>query len=676
MPKQSIDKELSKLRDEIRAHDHRYYVLDDPVISDREYDALMRRLIDLESAHPELVTPDSPSQRVAGEPLPGFKSVRHKLPMLSLDNTYSAEELLEFDKRVRKGLGTDSYEYVVELKIDGLAIALVYEGGQFVRGATRGDGTTGDDVTTNLKTIRSIPLSLINPPPALRDIEVRGEVYLPRKEFERLNEEREEAGESLFANPRNAAAGSLKILDPRIVAQRNLAVFIYGTGETPRGFKDHYAAMLALKECSLKINEKIKLCNDIRAVIEHCNAWETKRDKLDYEIDGLVIKVNAFDQQRALGATTHSPRWAIAYKFPARQAATVIKEIEFGVGRTGVITPVAVLEPVFISGSTVSRATLHNEDDIKRKDIRVGDTVFIEKAGEVIPQVIKVVEEKRSRGTKPFEMPVKCPSCGGPAKRYEDEAAWRCENVSCPAQVKRRIEHFAARGAMDIEGLGAVMAETLVDAGLVKDYGDIYSLKGEDLVKLERVGVKSAQNLLDGVEQSKSNPFWKVVFALGIRRVGATVARQLTQRFPDMESLEKARGEDISTIFGLGEAVGASVEQFFANPANIKVLAKLKKAGVRMKAEESANVKQTFAGLTVVLTGGLENYSREQATELITLRGGRVAGSVSKKTSLVVAGSDAGSKLDKARTLGVKVIGEQEFEKMLVLAESRIQPNW
>jgi DNA ligase (NAD+) len=665
MPKQPIEKELAKLRDQIRAHDHRYYVLADPLISDREYDALMERLAELETAHPGLVTADSPSQRVAGSPLPGFAQVRHTVPMLSLDNTYSSDDLLEFDARVRKGLGTCPCEYVVELKIDGLAIALVYEDGRFARGVTRGDGTLGDDVTANIRTIRTVPLSLIGPPSGLRNIEVRGEVYLPRQEFERLNEEREEQGEALFANPRNAAAGSLKILDPRIVARRNLAVFIYGTGGAPPGLQGHYASLLALKDCGLPINGEITLCPDMRAVIEHCAAWETRRDKLDYEIDGMVVKVNSFAQQKRLGSTAHSPRWAIAYKFPARQATTVVKGIEFGVGRTGAITPVALLEPVFISGSTVSRATLHNEDDVKRKDIRVGDTVFIEKAGEVIPQVVKVVAEKRPGGTKPFEMPGTCPSCGGPVKRDEDGAAWRCENVSCPAQVKRRIEHFAARGAMDIEGLGSVMAETLVDAGLVRDYGDIYSLRAEDLVGLERVGAKSAHNLLDGIENSKSNPFWRVVFSLGIRHAGATVARLLARRFPDMASLETARCEDIAAIYGLGQAAGASVERFFANPANIKVLAKLKKAGVRMKAGETAAVKQTFAGMTVVLTGGLEKYSRQQAAELVAQRGGHVSGSVSKKTSLVVAGAEAGSKLDKARRLGVRVIGEQEFEKMI-----------
>lgn len=665
MAKQTAAKEIARLRDEIRSHDHRYYVLDDPVVSDREYDALMRRLLDLEAAHPELVTADSPTQRVAGRPLPGFAQVRHATPMLSLDNTYSAGELLEFDARVRKGLGTDDVAYVTELKIDGLAIALVYRDGRLALGATRGDGHTGDDVTANLRTVRSLPLVLIDPPPALRDIEVRGEAYLPRPEFRRLNEEREEQGEPLFANPRNAAAGSLKLLDPAVVARRNLAVFVYGTGGPLRGCDGHLAAMDALRACGLPVNPEIALCRGIREVIEHCAAWEGRRDGLDYETDGMVIKVDSFAQQHRLGATSHSPRWAIAYKFPPRQATTVVRGIEFGVGRTGAVTPVAILDPVSISGSTVSRATLHNEDDVRRKDIRVGDTVFIEKAGEVIPQVVKVVAEKRPKGARPFVMPAQCPSCGGPLLREEDAAAWRCGNVSCPAQVKRRIEHFAARGAMDIEGLGPAMAEALVDAGLVRDYGDIYALRGEDLVKLERVGPKSAQNLLDAIERSKANPFWRVVFALGIRHVGAAAARLLAQRFPDLAALERAGGDEIAAIYGLGGAVGASVVGFFRNPANVRVLAKLRTAGVRMRAEAGAAAAQTFAGMTVVLTGGLERRTREQASELISQRGGRVAGSVSAKTSLVVAGADAGSKLAKAVKLGVKVIGEEEFERLL-----------
>lgn len=665
MAKSTIATEIARLRAEIARHDQRYYVLDDPVISDREYDALLRRLKDLEAAHPGLVTPDSPTQRVAGQPLPGFSQVRHATPMLSLDNTYSADELLEFDARVRKGLGTDEVAYVAELKIDGLAVSLAYRDGRLAQGATRGDGHTGDDVTANLRTIRSVPLALVEPPPALRDIEVRGEAYLPRREFERLNEEREEQGEPPFANPRNAAAGSLKLLDPAVVARRNLALFVYGTGEPPRGIAGHAAAMGALRDCGLPVNPEITVCRGIREVIEHCAAWEGRRDGLDYETDGMVIKVDSFAQQRRLGATSHSPRWAIAYKFPPRQATTVVRGIEFGVGRTGAVTPVAILDPVSISGSTVSRATLHNEDDVRRKDIRVGDTVFIEKAGEVIPQVVKVVAEKRPKGARPFAMPARCPSCGGPLVREQDAAAWRCGNVSCPAQVKRRIEHFAARGAMDIEGLGSAMTESLVDAGLVRDYGDIYALRGEDLVRLERVGAKSAQNLLDGIERSKANPFWRVVFALGIRHVGAAAARLLAQRFPDMATLSRAGCEEISAIYGLGGAVCASVGEFFGNPANARVLAKLRAAGVRMRAEAGATVAQTFAGMTVVLTGGLERHTREQAAELISQRGGRVAGSVSARTSLVVAGADAGSKLDKAARLGVKVVGEAEFERLL-----------
>ncbi len=665
MAKPTIAAEIARLRAEIARHDHRYYVLDDPAVSDREYDALMRRLLDLEAAHPELVTTDSPTQRVAGRPLDGFAQVRHAAPMLSLDNTYSPDELSEFDQRVRKGLETDRYEYVIEPKIDGLAVALSYRDGAFVRGATRGDGTIGDDVTDNLRTIRAIPVALIDPPPGLRNIEVRGEVYLPRPEFERINEERQDAGEQTFANPRNAAAGSLKILNPSVVARRKLSVFIYGTAAAPSGLAGQLETLRALRSCGLRTNPEVRRGRDIREVIGLCGSWEARRDGLDYEIDGLVVKVDSFAQQRALGSTSHSPRWAIAYKFPARQATTMVRAIGFGVGRTGVITPVAELEPVTVSGSTVSRATLHNEDDIRRKDIRVGDTVFIEKAGEVIPRVIKVVPEKRPRKSRPFAMPASCPSCGGPIRKYEDEAAWRCENVSCPAQVKRRVEHFASRGAMDIEGLGSAMTEALVDAGLVRDYGDLYALRGEDLVKLERVGPKSAQNLLEAVERSKANPFWRVVYALGIRRVGATVARLLAQRFPDMAALESSGCDEIAAIYGLGGAVGASVVEFFGNPANVRVLAKLKQAGVRMRAEAGTAVSQTFAGMTVVLTGGLDRFTREQAAELILQRGGQVTGSVSKRTSLVIAGTEAGSKLDKAVKLGLRVIGEAEFERML-----------
>jgi DNA ligase (NAD+) len=665
MNKASAEKEIKKLREEIAGHDHRYYALDDPSVSDREYDGLMHRLKELEQQFPDLVAPDSPTQRVAGQPLESFKTVSHRFPMLSLDNTYSADDLREFDARVRKILGDQKYQYTAELKIDGLAVSLQYQKGRLAVGATRGDGSKGDDVTANLKTIRAIPLALSGNSSELSDVEARGEVYMPRQEFLRINKDKEENGEPPFANPRNAAAGTLKLLDPKSVAVRRLSIFIYGVGQTPKGLTGHYQTLQALKRAGFRVNPEIKLCEDIEEVITYCNRWEDKRDGLDYETDGMVIKVDSFEQQKLLGATAHSPRWAIAYKFPARQATTVLKEVEFSVGRTGVVTPVAILDPVPLSGTTVSRASLHNEDEICKKDIHYGDTVFVEKAGEIIPQIVKVVPEKRPARAKAVKMPKDCPSCGEPLSRNQEEAAWRCLNVSCPAQVKGRIEYFAWRGAMDIEGLGTAVVELLVNGGLIKDYGDLYFLKGEQLIKLERMGKKSAQNLLDSIEKSKQNPFWKVVMALGIANVGAQVARLLVQKYASMEKLQNAGCQDISQIYGLGPAVGGSVEGFFANRKNLLVLEKLKKAGVRMEAEESKDVPQTFAGLTVVLTGSLQNYSREQASELIIARGGQVTSSVSKKTSLVLAGSEPGSKLDKARSLGVKVIKEEEFEKML-----------
>lgn len=665
MNRETAEKEIRKLRAEIARHDHRYYVLDDPSISDREYDALMQKLKELEKEFPELVTTDSPTQRVAGQPLQSFKTVSHQAPLLSLDNTYSADELREFDARVSKILEGQKYEYVAELKIDGLAVSLQYKDGRFHQGATRGDGTKGDDVTANIRTIKAVPLTLSPKAAVLQEVEARGEVYMPRQEFLRINKEKEEAGEPPFANPRNAAAGTLKLLDPQTVARRRLSIFIYGVGQALEKLKDHYSTLEALKEAGFKVNPFIKLCPDIQSVIEYCDQWENKRDELDYETDGMVIKVNSFAQQKVLGSTAHSPRWAMAYKFPARQATTVLKDVEFSVGRTGVVTPVALLEPVLLSGSTVARASMHNEDELAKKDIHYGDTVFVEKAGEIIPQIIKVVPEKRPPRAKPVKMPRECPSCGEPLIRNPEEAAWRCLNVACPAQVKGRIEYFASRGAMDIDGLGTAMVEALVNSGLIKDYGDLYSLRGEQLMKLERMGKKSAENLLQGIEKSKGNPFWKIVMALGIANVGAQVSRLLAQRYGSIERLQNAGCQDISQIYGLGGAVGSSVENFFANRKNLAVLEKLKKTGVRMKAEETSGTPQTFAGITVVLTGSLQNYTREEATEHIVSRGGQVTSSVSKKTSLVLAGNEPGSKYDKAKALGVKVIDENEFKKML-----------
>lgn len=665
MDRRTVRDAMARLRREIAGHDHRYYVLDNPSISDLEYDRLMHRLKELEQQFPGLVTPDSPTQRVAGQPLESFRTVSHRFPMLSLDNTYSADDLREFDVRIKKQLGDQPYQYVAELKIDGLAVSLQYRNGDLAVGATRGDGAGGDDVTANLKTIRAIPLALSGEPGELTDVEARGEVYLPRQEFLRINREREENGEPPFANPRNAAAGTLKLLDPRQVAARKLSVFIYGVGQAPQGYPGHFQTLQAMKQAGFRVNPETRLCDDIGEVIEFCNYWENKRDSLDYETDGMVIKIDSFEQQRRLGATAHSPRWAIAYKFPARQATTVLKDVEFSVGRTGVVTPVAILEPVPLSGTTVSRASLHNEGEFRKKDIHYGDTVFVEKAGEIIPQIVKVIVEKRPAQARAVAMPRSCPSCDEPLGRNPEEAAWRCFNVSCPAQVKGRIEHFASRGAMKIEGLGSAVVEQLVNAGLARDYGDLYFLQDDQLMKLERMGAKSAQNLLDAIDRSKQNPLWKVVMALGIANVGAQAARLLVSKYGSMDKLRQASCQGISQIYGLGPAVGASAEGFFANKKNLAVLEKLRRAGVRLEAEQLAGFPQTFAGLTVVLTGTLENYSREQASELIIARGGQVTSSVTKKTSLVLAGNEPGSKLDKARSLGIKVIGEKEFMSML-----------
>lgn len=665
MDRSSAQKEINRLRREINRHDQLYYTLARPEISDGEYDVLMHRLIELEKQHPELVAPDSPTQRVAGTPLPGFTQVKHPVPMLSLDNTYNQEDLREFDQRVCKGLTGQSYRYVVELKIDGVAVALFYRQGLLEYGATRGDGAKGDDITANLKTIRSIPLSLDAWEP---ELEIRGEVYLSKKEFARLNDIKQQEGQAVFANPRNAAAGSLKQLDPRAVAQRKLSIFVYGMGRSPGNLDQHYQAMKFLKELGFKVNPNIELCQDISQVIDYCKQWEQQRDDLDYEIDGMVIKVDSYAQQRQLGATSHSPRWAIAYKFPARQATTILRSVEFSLGRTGVVTPVANLEPVQLSGSVVSRATLHNDDELKRKDLHYGDTVIIEKAGEIIPQVVKVLVEKRDKKARPVVMPQDCPVCRTPLKRLEGEVAWRCENVSCPAQVKGRIEHFASRGAMDIDGMGPAVVELLATRELIRDFGDLYSLQKTELLPLERMGEKSADNLIAAVEKSKGNPFWRVIYSLGIIHVGTQAARELANRFVDMDSLASASCEEISKIYGLGPAVGQSVENFFRNPQNRKVLEKLKRSGVRMKSDSSPESGGIFSGMTVVLTGGLEGYTREQAAELIISLGGNISSSVSKKTSLVVAGSDPGSKMLKAQKLGVKIIDEKEFTKMVKIS--------
>ncbi len=660
--------EVERLRRIIRHHDRRYYLENQPEITDQEYDRLVRELKTLEEEFPRLVTPDSPTQRIAQHPLEGFKGVRHRVPMLSLDNTYSADELREFDARVERFLGGEPVEYVVELKYDGVSVSLTYEQGLFVQGATRGDGEQGDDITVNLKTIRSIPLTL-DPSKGVavpRLIEFRGEVYMPRPAFEALNRQRGKKEEVLFANPRNAAAGSLKQLDPKIVAQRHLDLFCYGVGAVEgKVFSTQHEVLEFLGQLGLKVNPHFKRCRTIEEAIAFCDPWESKRKQLDYDIDGMVIKVDDLSQQRRLGFTAKSPRFAISYKFPAERALTQLIDIEVNVGRTGALTPVAILQPVFIAGTKVGRASLHNEDEIKRKEVRIGDWVMIEKAGEIIPQVVEVVKQKRTGTERPFHMPSKCPVCGGKISRDPEEVAIRCESLSCPAQLKERIIHFAQRTAMDIEGLGDVMASQMVSHGLVKDYGDLYRLTREQLRRLERMGEKSVDNLLSGMEASKHRSLSHLLFALGIRHVGAANAEVLARHFGSLERLAKASESELTQLPEVGEVVAASSHQFFRTPGTTKVLEKLEEAGVNMEEAAPKQLSKRLAGETVVFTGELKHLARPQAETLARLHGGAVGSSVTRKTTLVVVGESAGSKHEKARSLGIKMIDETEFKKLI-----------
>ncbi len=657
---------IERLREEIERHNYRYYVLDDPIISDAEFDALMQELVDLERRYPELVTPDSPTQRVGGTPALAFAPVAHRSPMMSLANAYSEEEVRAFDARVAKALGGEAVDYVAELKIDGLAVSLSYEGGRFVRGATRGDGATGEDVTHNLKTIRSIPMRLRTGDSVTCD--VRGEVYMVRREFHKLNEERRASGEPLFANPRNAAAGSLRQLDPRVTAARPLDIFVYGVGYI-RGvtFATHGESLEFLREAGFRVNPNIRRCHGVDEVLEYCETWRERRDSLDYEIDGVVAKVDSLAQQGRLGATARTPRWAIAYKFPARQATTVVRDIIVQVGRTGTLTPVALLDPVELAGSTVSRATLHNLDMIRSKDIRIGDTVVVEKGGDVIPEVVKAIADRRTGGEREFAMPERCPECGAEVVRFEGEAASRCIGMACPAQIREGILHFASRDAMDIEGLGPSLVTQLLESGLVKDASDIYHLKLEDLARLERMGKKSAENLLRAIEESKGRPLHRLVHALGIRHVGERMARDLARRFGSMSELEKASYEGLIVIPDVGPRVAESVLAFFREPRNTAMLRRLADAGVNMSEGEAPGsvAASRLAGKTVVLTGTLERFTRKQAEEAILARGGSVSGSVGKNTDYVVAGKNPGSKYAKARELGVTILGEEGFVELL-----------
>ncbi len=649
------------LAEEIRRHERLYYAEAAPEISDTEFDRLLKELEALEERFPELRRPDSPTQRVGGEPLDSFRAVVHDVPMLSLANTYDEDEVRDFDRRVREGLGDADFAYHVELKFDGVAVSLRYEDGQLVRGATRGDGRHGDDVTLNLKTVLGVPLSVTE----RRPLEVRGEVYLPRPDFERLNRTREAEGLEPYANPRNTAAGTLKLLDSRVVAGRRLRIFAYQiVGADRLDLPAQSGVMARLEELGFPVSAHRSVCADIDEVLAFIDSWREKRRELPYETDGMVVKVDALAQQHRLGATSKAPRWAMAYKFPAEGQPTLLERIRVQIGRTGTATPVAELAPVVVGGSTVRRATLHNLDEIRRKDLREGDTVLVEKGGDVIPKVVGVVPGSRKKGARPWRFPKKCPECSRELVRDEDGVAYRCGNPACPAQVEGRIEHFASRGAMDIEGLGTKLIAQLVAAGLVHDVGDLFSLEFDDVVALERMGETSTRNLLAGLDQSRDQPFHRVLFAIGVRHVGAHVARVLARAVGSLDALRQADVESLTEIHEVGETVARSVADFLARPESVELLRKLEAAGLRLE-EEKAEDGHRLEGLTFVLTGALEGYTRNQAADLLRAQGGRVAGSVSGKTSYLIAGADAGSKAKKAADLGVPVLDEAGLEKLL-----------
>ena len=667
MAARATAREIEKLRDEIRHHDELYYVGNAPEISDREYDELLEKLKKLEEEHPELVTPDSPTQRVGGRPAEGFPEVVHTRQMLSLDNSYNIEELRAFDERCRRLAEGRKLAYVAELKIDGLSLSLQYEDGLLVRGVTRGDGRIGEDVTQNARTIRSVPLRL-KAKPIDTALEVRGEVFIPRDVFEKTNAEREEAGEPRFANPRNAAAGAIRQLDSRLVARRKLDMFVYDllvNGRKP--FPTHWESLDWLETAGFRVNSHRKLCETIDEVIDFANEKEALRDDLGYEIDGLVVKVNSTALQDEFGATQKAPRWAVAYKYPARQASTKVLDIFVSVGRTGALTPVALLEPVFLAGTTVARATLHNEDEIRRLKLKIGDWVMIEKSGEIIPKVLSVITSKRTRKETEFKMPKNCPVCGGLISRPEGEVVARCVAADCQAQLMGRLLHFASRRAMRIEGLGEVLAEQMVAEKLVKDVGDLYSLTLEQVAALPRMAKKSASNLLAQIEASKSRDLTNLIYALGIRHVGERTAGILAHELGSLDKLTTATVEELDAIPEIGLTVAESVRDWFDDEGNRALCDRLRAAGVKTEADRrsSGAVDERFAGKQFVLTGTLATFTRDEARTLIEARGGRVNSSVSKKTDYVVAGEAAGSKLDKAQSLGVTVIDEDAFKEML-----------
>jgi DNA ligase (NAD+) len=664
----ALRKEAEKLREELRHHEYLYYVVDEPKISDAAFDKLMNRLKEMEAAHPDLIMPDSPTVRVGGTPREGFQTVRHARAMLSLDNAFSYDALRDWDRRVRQGSGREDIEYIAEHKFDGLSISLQYEHGVLVRGVTRGDGTTGEDVTPNAKTIRSIPLSVdqtvVKKSKLGGAFEVRGEILMTRKAFEAMNRQQEQTGGKIFVNPRNAAAGAVRVLDPSITASRKLdffAYYLFVDGRVP--YPKHSDSLETLKQLRFRASSDWKLCSGIEKVIEYCTDWEEKREKLTYEIDGVVIKVNSTGLQNELGFTSKAPRWAIAYKYPARQETTVVNDIIVQVGRTGTLTPVAVLQPVQVGGVTVSRSTLHNMDEIGRLGLHIGDTVLVERAGEVIPHVLKVVKEGKDR--KPFRMPKNCPVCGGTIHRAEGEVAYRCVNAACPAKLKESLQHYAGRHAMNIDGLGEKIVDQLVEQKLVKDVADLYALKVEKVAELERMAEKSAQNLAEEIQASKKNPLSRLIFALGMRFVGERTGQLLAEHFSTLEDLEEAKQEKLEQVPEVGPKVAESIVEFFSEAANRKLVKKLRDAGVRPTAEKREVKSQKLEGKSFVFTGGLANRSREEAGELVLQHGGKVSGSVSKKTDYVVVGTDPGSKYDKAKELGVTVLTEDEFEKLV-----------
>ncbi|MFY2157034.1 NAD-dependent DNA ligase LigA [Cytobacillus firmus] len=666
MDLQLAEKKVKDLHNLLNQYNYEYHVLDQPSVPDAEYDRLMRDLIELENQFPELKTEDSPTQRVGGEILDMFEKVEHQSQMLSLGNAFNEQDLRDFDRRVRQGAG-ENVSYVCELKIDGLAVSLRYEDGLFILGATRGDGSIGENITANLKTIRSIPLRLKENV----TMEVRGEVFMPRRSFEKLNKAKEENGEEPFANPRNAAAGSLRQLDPRLAAKRNLDIFVYGIADAGNtGIVSHSEGLDFLDSLGFKTNKERKRCENIEEVIEYVQGWTDKRPNLSYDIDGIVIKVDSLEEQEQLGATAKSPRWAIAYKFPAEEVVTTLRDIELSVGRTGVVTPTALLDPVRVAGTTVQRASLHNEDLIREKDIKIGDQVVVKKAGDIIPEVVNVLAERRTGEEQDFNMPTHCPECESELVRLDGEVALRCINPKCPAQIREGLIHFVSRNAMNIDGLGEKVISQLFAENLIKDVADIYKLTYEQLIQLERMGEKSVKNLLQAIQNSKGNSLEKLLFGLGIRHVGAKAAKTLAQEFSHMEALEKASRDDLTAINEIGEKMADSIVSFFEQEEVHELIAELKAAGVNMayngpKPVSAESSDSFFAGKTVVLTGKLEIMSRNEAKDKIEALGGKVSGSVSKKTDVVIAGEDAGSKLTKAQELGVEVWNEERLVEEL-----------